>query len=95
MNKKEESDCRKWMDENQHFKADAMNNFDKKLLAGIAGTGRVVSSMQDTLSGLIFDTLIGGPIAKERGWLKIDMNISSCHGWIPWGTLKNFYTDAR
>eukprot|EP00972_Heterocapsa_arctica_P054025 7959928-Heterocapsa_arctica.AAC.1 len=67
------------MDENPHFKADAMKNFDKKLLEGIAGTSRVVSSTQDTLSGRIVDTLIGSPIAKERGWLKIDMNISSCH----------------
>eukprot|EP00972_Heterocapsa_arctica_P086694 12779922-Heterocapsa_arctica.AAC.1 len=49
MSKKEENDCRKWMDENPHFKTEAMKSYDKKLLDGIAGTGRVISPMQETL----------------------------------------------
>eukprot|EP00972_Heterocapsa_arctica_P065222 9628181-Heterocapsa_arctica.AAC.1 len=83
------------MDDNPQFKADAMKICDRKLLEGTTGTGWVVSSMQETLSGRIFDTLIGSPIGRDRKWLLIDMNISSCHRWIPWGTLKNFYSDAR
>eukprot|EP00972_Heterocapsa_arctica_P115394 16447496-Heterocapsa_arctica.AAC.1 len=79
MSKAEEIDCRRWMDENPNFKTEAMNNVDKKLLDGIEGTGRVISPMQETLSGQILDNLIGGHIADLRGSAKIDMDTHSCH----------------
>eukprot|EP00972_Heterocapsa_arctica_P112778 16433682-Heterocapsa_arctica.AAC.1 len=41
MTKRQESDIRKWMDDNPTLKADAMDHFDKKQLEGIVGTDRV------------------------------------------------------
>eukprot|EP00972_Heterocapsa_arctica_P060567 8935244-Heterocapsa_arctica.AAC.1 len=49
MSNKEENDCRKLMDENPHFKTEAMKNYDNKQPDEIAGTGRVISPMQETL----------------------------------------------
>eukprot|EP00972_Heterocapsa_arctica_P010811 1585155-Heterocapsa_arctica.AAC.1 len=65
-----------------------MKNFDKKLMDGVAGTGKVISPTQETLSGRIFDILIGGHIADQRGLPKVDMDTHSCHKWVPWNTLK-------
>eukprot|EP00972_Heterocapsa_arctica_P040173 5919618-Heterocapsa_arctica.AAC.1 len=66
MNQWQESDIRKRLDENPTLKADATRSFDKKLLEGVEGTDRVISSMQEILSGRVFDTLIGSPIGKYR-----------------------------
>eukprot|EP00972_Heterocapsa_arctica_P035308 5195415-Heterocapsa_arctica.AAC.1 len=40
MNKWQESDIRKWLNENPTLKADAMRDFDEKLMDGIEGTDR-------------------------------------------------------
>eukprot|EP00972_Heterocapsa_arctica_P071156 10511403-Heterocapsa_arctica.AAC.1 len=79
MSKWQESDIRKWWDENPTLKVDAIRNYDKKLLEGIEGTERVISATQEILSGRVFDALIGSPIGKERKWKLLDMNTHSCH----------------
>eukprot|EP00972_Heterocapsa_arctica_P053199 7833813-Heterocapsa_arctica.AAC.1 len=79
MNKWQESDVKKWLDENPALKADAMRDFDKKLMDGIKGTDRVISQTQEILSGKVFDTLIGSPIAKGRRWKVFDLVANSCH----------------
>eukprot|EP00972_Heterocapsa_arctica_P095054 14019651-Heterocapsa_arctica.AAC.1 len=51
MYKWQENDVRKWLDENPALKADAMMDFDKKLMDGIEGTYRAISQTQEILSG--------------------------------------------
>eukprot|EP00972_Heterocapsa_arctica_P094880 13992358-Heterocapsa_arctica.AAC.1 len=40
MSKWQENEVKKWLDDNSAAKADAMRDFDKKLLDGIEGTDR-------------------------------------------------------
>eukprot|EP00972_Heterocapsa_arctica_P068104 10057278-Heterocapsa_arctica.AAC.1 len=77
MNKWQENDIRMWLEVHPTHKADAMRNFDKKLME-IEGTERVISATQELLSGRVFDTLIGSPIGKERKCKLLDMSTNSC-----------------
>eukprot|EP00972_Heterocapsa_arctica_P007851 1144423-Heterocapsa_arctica.AAC.1 len=62
---------------------------------GIEGTDRVISQTQELLGGRVFNTLIGSPMGKDRGWKLLDANAHGCHRWFPWATLKDNFTDAK
>eukprot|EP00972_Heterocapsa_arctica_P071306 10533260-Heterocapsa_arctica.AAC.1 len=80
---------------NPALKSDAMRDFDNKLMDGIEGTDRAISQTQEILSGRVFDTLIGSPIGKDRRWKVFDLVANSCHRWVPWGTLKTYFSEAN
>eukprot|EP00972_Heterocapsa_arctica_P002711 402296-Heterocapsa_arctica.AAC.1 len=69
MNKFQRVDIIKWMDNNPERKADAMMDFDKEL---IKNKGVRMSSAQDTMSGRIYDAVIGNHAAYTRGWLPLE-----------------------
>eukprot|EP00972_Heterocapsa_arctica_P111560 16424255-Heterocapsa_arctica.AAC.1 len=91
MNKWQVADVRNWLDDDQKHMADAKKEFDTKLMDGDGGG---LSTSQELLSGRIFDTLIGSPTAKDRGWKILELMPHSCHRWIPWGTLEDHYTEG-
>eukprot|EP00972_Heterocapsa_arctica_P038389 5653385-Heterocapsa_arctica.AAC.1 len=49
VHKWQENNIRMWLEEQPTHKADAMRNFDKKLMEGIEGTERVISATQELM----------------------------------------------
>eukprot|EP00972_Heterocapsa_arctica_P051639 7597444-Heterocapsa_arctica.AAC.1 len=90
MNKWQVEDIRNWLDDDPKHMADANQVFDKKLMDVCEN----ITISQDLLSGRIFDALIGGQMAKDRAWKLFELKAYNMHRWVPWGTLKNFYTDG-
>eukprot|EP00972_Heterocapsa_arctica_P027477 4039853-Heterocapsa_arctica.AAC.1 len=76
MNKWQKNEIKQWLDDHPNLMADAMNDFDKKLMDGTEGE---LSQTQELLSGRVFDALIGSPMGKERGWEILDAYAHSCH----------------
>eukprot|EP00972_Heterocapsa_arctica_P022171 3261732-Heterocapsa_arctica.AAC.1 len=89
----EETECLQWLEDHPLMKADAMKAYDRKLLDGLAGTGRSIAVKNIMLGNQFFDNLIGGPQADKTGKPQMDMGPVSCKAWVPWYTLKKFFTN--
>eukprot|EP00972_Heterocapsa_arctica_P017251 2549677-Heterocapsa_arctica.AAC.1 len=70
-----------------------MKPYDKKMLDGLEGTGRVIAVMNSTLGNHIFDNIIEGFQADSRGRPKIYMKTVAHNMSVPWYTLKSFFAD--
>eukprot|EP00972_Heterocapsa_arctica_P076127 11229045-Heterocapsa_arctica.AAC.1 len=78
MNKWQKVEIKQWLDDHPERKADAMIEFDKKLMDD---KGVELSQYMEMLSGRVFDALIGNPmIGTEDGCLSSSRPISATDG---------------